>query len=85
MRRSIGLLVLTAGTLSAQVPPPAQTGTPPTGAAQGAAQGSPPRAGPRPFAEVTRGAEHRPGFFDTYQKDDKSGSRCPATGWARTS
>ena len=67
MRRSIGLLVLTAGTLSAQVPPPAQTGTPPTGAAQGAPQ----RAGPRPFAEVTRGAEHRPGFFDTYQKDDK--------------
>jgi hypothetical protein len=31
----------------------------------------PPRTGPRPFAEVTRGAEHRPGFFDTYEKDDK--------------
>jgi hypothetical protein len=25
----------------------------------------------RPFAEVTRGAEHKAGFFDTYQKDDK--------------
>ena len=25
----------------------------------------------RPFADVTKDAVHRPGFFDTYQKDDK--------------
>src|SRR5687768_143765 len=68
MLRPIGFLLLISGTLSAQATPPSQTGTPPTGAPQGAV---PQRPGPRPFAEVTRGAEHRPGFFDTYQKDDR--------------
>ena len=24
---------------------------------------------------MTRGAEHRPGFFDTYEKDDKVGKK----------
>ena len=67
MSRSIVLLLAAAGALSAQTPPP-QAGTPPAGAPQGAA---PQRPGPRPFAEVVRGAEHRPGFFDTYEKDDK--------------
>ena len=68
MLRPIGLLFALSATLSAQDPPPPQTGATPPGAAQGAA---PPRGGPRPFAEVTRGAEHRPGFFDTYQKDNQ--------------
>lgn len=69
MRRLFGFpLLLIAGALSAQVPPTPPAGTPPTGAAQGAPQQ---RGGPRPFAEVTRGAEHRPGFFDTYQKDNQ--------------
>ena len=68
MLRPIALLLALSGTVSAQDPPPPQTAPAPTGAAQGA---PPPRGGPRPFAEVTRGAEHRPGFFDTYQKDNQ--------------
>jgi hypothetical protein len=68
MLRPTALLLLVSGAISAQVPPGAQGAAPPQGAAQGA---TPPRTGPRPFAEVTRGAEHRPGFFDTYEKDDK--------------
>ena len=68
MRCTLPFLLLTAGALGAQNPPPAQTGAPPAGPAQGA---TPPRPGPRPFAEVTRGAEHRPGYFDTYEKDDR--------------
>jgi hypothetical protein len=67
MLRPISLLLFVSGALSAQVPPTTQ---PP--ANTGAPQGAPAqRPGPRPFAEVTRGAEHRPGFFDTYEKDDK--------------
>src|SRR5688500_20357930 len=69
MLRPIGLLVLISSTLSAQNPPPAQPAGAPAGAQQQVA--TPPRPGPRPFAEVTRGAEHRPGFFDTYQKDNQ--------------
>jgi hypothetical protein len=68
MRRPIGLLLLISGSLSAQATPPTQTGGPPAATTQGAA---PPRTSPRPFAEVTKGAEFRPGFFDTYEKDDK--------------
>jgi len=69
MRRPLCLVLFIAGTLSAQNPPATQQ---PTGAPAGAQPGAaPPRTGPRPFAEVTRGAEHRPGFFDTYEKDDK--------------
>jgi hypothetical protein len=68
MLRATGLVLLISGTLSAQAPAPSQPGGPPIGAAQGA---SPQRTGPRPFAEVTRGAEHRAGYFDTYQKDDR--------------
>src|SRR5215207_6432167 len=68
MLRPIGLLVALSGALSAQVSPPTPAGTAPNAAAQG---GLPQRPGPRPFAEVTRGAELRPGFFDTYEKDDK--------------
>jgi hypothetical protein len=60
MLRPIGLLVALSATLSAQNPAPPPAGAPPTQ-----------RSGPRPFAEVTRGAEHRPGFFDTYQKDNQ--------------
>src|SRR4030095_3921914 len=67
MLRPIGLLLALSGTLSAQVPP-ATPGTAPNAPAQGAPQQRP---GPRPFAEVTKGAEFRPGFFDTYEKDDK--------------
>jgi hypothetical protein len=68
MLRPISLLLFVSGALSAQVPPSAQ----PPATATGAPQGAPAqRPGPRPFAEVTRGAEHRPGFFDTYEKDDK--------------
>ena len=36
--------------------------------------GAPPAAAQqriRPFADVTKDAIHRPGFIDTYQKDDK--------------
>ena len=68
MLRPIGLLVLTSSALFAQNPPPAQPAGAPAGAQQVA---TPPRPGPRPFAEVTRGADHRPGFFDTYQKDNQ--------------
>jgi hypothetical protein len=69
MLRPIGLLLALSGTLSAQVPPATPTGAAPNAAP---AQGAPPqRPGPRPFAEVTKGAEVRPGFFDTYEKDDK--------------
>ena len=68
MLRPIGLVLLVSGTLSAQVPPATQAGTPPNAAVQGAPQQRP---GPRPFAEVTKGAEVRAGFFDTYEKDDK--------------
>ncbi|HEX7122265.1 MAG TPA: zinc-dependent metalloprotease [Gemmatimonadaceae bacterium] len=64
MFRPIGLFLLVSATLSAQTPPP----TPPAGAPQGANQQRP---GLRPFAEVTKDAEHRPGFFDTYEKDGK--------------
>ena len=67
MLRSLALLLLPSAVLAAQDPPP-QAGAPPASAAQGA---PPQRGGPRPFAEVTRGAEHRPGFFDTYQKDNQ--------------
>jgi hypothetical protein len=66
MHRPIGLLLIVANAVSAQATPP--QGAAPPGAAQGAA---PQRPGPRPFAEVTRGAELKPGFFDTYEKDDK--------------
>ena len=38
-------------------------------AQQPAGAGTPPRPGPRPFAEVTKDATHREGFFDTYEKD----------------
>jgi hypothetical protein len=69
MLRPIGLLALVSATISAQVPPGA---TPPGAAPSAAAQGAPQqRPGPRPFAEVTKGAELKPGFFDTYEKDDK--------------
>ena len=68
MLRPVVLLFALSGTPSAQAPTPPQPGATPTGAPQGA---SPQRAGPRPFADVTRGAEHRPGFFDTYQKDNQ--------------
>src|SRR5688572_16162458 len=68
MRRSLVLLLIASSALSAQATPPTQAAGAPPGAAPGA---QPPRTGPRPFAEVTRGAEHRPGFFDTYEKDDK--------------
>jgi hypothetical protein len=69
MLRLSGLLLITSGTLLAQAGPP-PTGGAPAGPPQGAAQGpAAPRM--RPFSEVTRGAEHRPGFFETYQKDDK--------------
>ncbi len=36
-----------------------------------AAQAARPDNGLRPFAELTRGAEERSGFFDTYEKGDK--------------
>ena len=75
MLRPIALVLLVSGTLTAQNPPATQPGNAPAGAAQGAA---PPRTGPRPFAEVTRGAEHRAGFFDTYQKDDRVWIAVPA-------
>lgn len=69
MLRLIGLLLLISSTLSAQVPPAT---TPPGAAPNAAAQGAPQsRPALRPFAEVTKGAEFRPGFFDTYEKDDK--------------
>src|SRR6185295_5297397 len=69
MLRSIGLFLGLASTLFAQNPPPA---TPLANAPNAAAQGAPQqRPGPRPFAEVTKGAEVRQGFFDTYEKDDK--------------
>lgn len=69
MLRPISLLLLVSSTLSAQVPPATAA---PGAAPNAAAQGAPPaRPGPRPFAEVTKGAEFRPGFFDTYEKDDK--------------
>jgi hypothetical protein len=61
MRRPIALLLLVSSALGAQATPPAG-GAPAGGARPGAL---------RPFAEVTAGAVHRPGFFDTYQKDDK--------------
>lgn len=54
------LLFLVSVPLAAQQPP----ATPPGG---GQAQ----RGAQRPFAEVTRDAVVRQGFFDTYQKDDK--------------
>ncbi len=53
-------LLLATSPLVAQTPPAAA-------AQQSAAQ----RPAQRPFAEVTRDAVHRPGFIDTYQKDDK--------------
>src|SRR5262245_44357962 len=62
MLRSTVLLLAVAGSLAAQQP---AGGAPPAGGA------TPPRSTLRPFAEVTRDAVHRPGFFDTYQKDDK--------------
>ena len=74
MHRPIGLLLVFASALSAQATPP-QGAAPPVPTAQGAA---PQRPGPRPFAEVTRGAEHKPGFFDTYEKDDKVWIAVPA-------
>ena len=73
MHRPIGLLLAFASALSAQATPP-QGAAPPT-ATQGAA---PQRPGPRPFAEVTRGAEVKTGFFDTYEKDDKVWIAVPA-------
>jgi len=68
MFRPIAFLLVVSGALSAQATPPAPAGAAPNATAQGA---PPPRPGPRPFAEVTRGAEMKPGFFDTYEKDDK--------------
>ncbi|HEX5076810.1 MAG TPA: zinc-dependent metalloprotease [Gemmatimonadaceae bacterium] len=69
MLRLIVLFLAFSATLSAQVPPATPPGTAPNGAA---AQGAPQqRPGPKPFAEVTKGAEVRTGFFDTYEKDDK--------------
>jgi hypothetical protein len=73
MHRPIGLLLIVANAVSAQATPP--QGAAPPAAAQGAA---PQRQGPRPFAEVTRGAEHKAGFFDTYEKDDKVWIAVPA-------
>lgn len=59
MRKSVHALLCAALALplGAQQPPPA--GAPAA------------RPGPRPFAEVTRGATHLPGFLDVYQTDDK--------------
>ena len=76
MHRPIGLLLVAASALSAQATPPPQGAAPTANAAQGA----PPqqRPGPRPFAEVTRGAEVKQGFFDTYEKDDKVWIAVPA-------
>ena len=68
MLRPIVLFLGLAGTLSAQVPPATPPGAAPNAPAQAAAQQRP---GPKPFAEVTKGAEVRTGFFDTYEKDDK--------------
>ena len=70
MLRPTALLLFVSATLAAQTP---ATGTPPAGPQQGAPAGAQGGGAPRlrPFAEVTRGTEHRPGFFDTYQKDDK--------------
>ena len=69
MLRLIVLFLAFSATLSSQVPPATPPGTAPNGAA---AQGAPQqRPGPKPFAEVTKGAEVRTGFFDTYEKDDK--------------
>lgn len=58
MLRTFVLMLAAASTIAAQA-------TPPAGNAQQ------PRSGLRPFADVTRDAVHRAGFFDTYEKDDK--------------
>ncbi len=72
---TLALLLLVPAVSLAQATPPT-TGAPPT-ATQGAA---PPRSTLRPFAEVTRGAERRAGFFDTYQvKDTAANPGFPAT------
>jgi len=60
MLRPTALLLLVSTALGAQ-------GTPPAAGAPAPARAST----LKPFSEVTAGATHRPGFFDTYQKDDK--------------
>jgi len=73
MSRSVALLLLAATAAAAQTPtqPPGSTTGATAGATAGAPGAAPQRTGMRPFAEVTRDAEHKAGFFDVYQKDDK--------------
>jgi hypothetical protein len=55
------------------VPAAAAPSAAPVGAPSGAAADTTRRGTPglKPFAEVTRGAEHRAGFLDTYEKGDQ--------------
>jgi Met-zincin/Domain of unknown function (DUF5117)/Domain of unknown function (DUF5118) len=72
VRRSLAVAVL--ATLSATAFAQAPAGAPPAGAPAAAAPaGGPPSApgAPRPFKEIIKDAKMTPGFFTTYQKDDK--------------
>ena len=83
IRRPVAIALVLAAPLAAPLAAlPAQppAGAPPAGAPP-AAVGAPAaaaRSALRPFAEVTRDAVHRPGFIDTYQKDDRIWLAVPA-------
>ena len=63
-------------TLSVALYAQAPAGVPPTGAAPAAANaapaaGAPAAPAPRPFKDIIKDAKLTPGFFNTYQKDEK--------------
>jgi hypothetical protein len=75
----LATLVLIASACASSGPAPAPqpgpaspaSAAPSGGASAGASASQASRpGGQRPFAELTRGAEHREGFFDTYEKDE---------------
>ena len=60
-----------ASATGAPKPTAQPTPTSPNAAQASAAQQTAARSGLKPFAEITREATARTGFFDTYEKDDK--------------
>ena len=72
VRKTLVAAVLATLTSAAVAQAPALAPAPPPNAVAGAtAAGAPPPAAPRPFKDIIKDAKMTPGFFTTYQKDEK--------------